>query len=336
MAEFSLLIREWYRLNGRNLPWRETNDPYKIWLSEIILQQTRVDQGISYYYKFVNNFTSISDLANAEEQEVLNLWQGLGYYSRARNLHFAAQQVINEFNGAFPDNFEAIKSLKGVGNYTASAIASFAFNETKAVVDGNVYRVLSRYFNEKTPIDSTNGQKLFQEIADSLIDPQHPGEHNQAIMELGALICTPHNPKCRECPISLNCMGRQEGSIEILPVKEKKTKVSEKFFHYLVVMKEDQLLLEKRTSGIWKNMYQFPLIETDSKFSPDVLKNVKTLDRSETKHILSHQKINATFHRINELPDELAHRKLIKVKLEDLIDYPLPRLIDKYLEEKEL
>lgn len=320
----------------RELPWRETKDPYKIWLSEIILQQTRVDQGLAYYEKFVAHFPEIKSLADADEQLVLNLWQGLGYYSRARNLHFAAKQVMNEFEGDFPSTYIDILKLKGVGKYTAAAISSFAFDEPQGVVDGNVYRVLSRVFDIDEPIDSSKGQKTFQLLANELISKQNPGEHNQAIMELGALVCTPSNPNCHSCPVQNMCLAKGNNTITERPVKSKKTKVTDRFFHYLVVQNGTELFIEKRTDGIWKNMYQFPLIETKSKDLPGELENIKVHHEHSAKHILSHQRIHATFYRLSELPNQFDQNELIKISLKELEDYPIPRLIDRYLEDVNL
>lgn len=339
MHDFSLSIRIWYRQNKRNLPWRETKIPYLIWLSEIILQQTRVAQGKSYYLKFVNRYPKISDLANADEQEVLNLWQGLGYYSRARNLHHAAKQVIEDFGGEFPSTYEDIKRLKGVGDYTASAIASFAFDLPHAVVDGNVYRVLSRYFADNTPIDTSEGQKLFKAYAQELIGNENPAEFNQAIMELGALICTPKNPDCNSCPLQNNCAGFHKNNVSDFPVKAKKTKVTNKYFNYFV-SSSDKLQIEKRKGkGIWQNMFQLPFIEskhplklsqikdiTEEKWDIHTQKKIK-----EYTHLLSHQKIHATFWKIDALITNDS--ELITVSLDEIQGYPLPRLIDKYLEE---
>jgi A/G-specific adenine glycosylase len=336
MADFSLQIRDWYRLNMWELPWRATKDPYKIWLSEIILQQTRVDQGLAYYEKFVSNFPDVKMLAEADEQDVLNLWQGLGYYSRARNLHFASKQIINEFKGVFPSTYEEILKLKGVGKYTAAAISSFAFDEIQSVVDGNVYRVLSRVFDIEEPIDSSNGQKTFQLLANELISKEHPGEHNQAIMELGALICAPTTPKCEECPVHEMCLSKANNTINQRPVKSKKIKVTDRYFHYLVVTSGENLFIEKRTDGIWKNMFQFPLIETTSKERPDELKKISVHHEYSAKHILSHQRIHATFYKISALPELFDREALIKTSLLELENYPIPRLIDRYLEEVDL
>jgi A/G-specific adenine glycosylase len=339
MHDFSLSIRLWYRQNKRNLPWRETKNPYLIWLSEVILQQTRVEQGKSYYLKFVNEYPKINDLANANEQDVLNLWQGLGYYSRARNLHFAAKQVVKDFNSVFPSTFDEIKGLKGVGDYTASAIASFAFDLPHAVVDGNVYRVLARYYADDTPIDTSQGQKLFKAYAQDLIDSEYPAEFNQAIMELGATVCTPKNPDCENCPVSEQCAAFLKNNPLNFPVKAKKTKVTNKYFNYFVGSSE-QFQIEKREGkGIWQNMFQLPLIESNKKLSLKEVQrlteekwSIGTLEKiTEYKHILSHQKIHATFWKIDSLIR--GDSEYVTVSIDEIQDYPLPRLIDKYLEE---
>lgn len=332
MLKFSLLITQWYRQNGRKLPWRDTNDPYKIWLSEIILQQTRVEQGRSYYQKFVDHYPTVLDLANASEQDILNDWQGLGYYSRARNLHFSAKYIRDELSGTFPQTFDEIIKLKGVGKYTAAAIASFAFNEPKAVVDGNVYRLLSRVFNVDTPIDSSKGQKDFQTLADSLISPDHPADHNQAIMEMGALVCTPTKPDCMFCPVTEICESRAKGTHLDLPVKSKKTKVRNRYFHYLIYNQESNTLIEQRTEkGIWQQLYQFPLIETEkAELKTEPINCVST---SETVvHKLSHQHIHARFYIIVGFPDKLDD-SYKTIPTDTIQDYPLPRIIDRYLEK---
>lgn len=333
MHNFSLLIIDWYRQNKRELPWRETRDAYKIWLSEIIMQQTRVDQGLAYYEKFVAHYPTISDLANASEQEILNDWQGLGYYSRARNLHFSAKQIRDSYRGEFPSTYNEIIKLKGVGKYTAAAIASFAFLEPKAVVDGNVYRLLSRVFNIETPIDSAAGQKKFQEIADSLIPVEIPDEHNQAMMEMGAVICTPNQPKCDLCPLSILCEVRKTNTWDKLPVKANKTKVRKRYFHYLIYENKGKTLLEQRTKkDIWEKLFQFPLIETiDEHLGLDQLP-IKPEFKSETIiHKLSHQHIHAVFHHFNGFPDVIPESH-IQIEIDAIQDYPLPRIIDRYLE----
>jgi A/G-specific adenine glycosylase len=334
MTDFSLLITNWYRLNKRELPWRQTSDPYLIWLSEIILQQTRVDQGLSYYLKFAKNYPSINDLANAEEVDLLNDWQGLGYYSRARNLHYSAKLIRDDHNGIFPSDYTEILKLKGVGRYTAAAVASLAFGQNKAVVDGNVYRVLSRVYNISTPIDSTLGIKEFQSLADALIDSRNPGDHNQAIMEIGAIICTP-KPKCDICPLNEICLGRANGKITELPVKGKKTKVRNRYFHFLIFSEKSQVLIEKRDKkGIWQNLYQFPLIETSASSNKELESVISNQykESEEIIHLLSHQKIHAKFHHFDSIPSKIEHNWL-KIDRTEIQNYPLPRVIDRYLEE---
>lgn len=336
MTDFTLLITDWYRQNKRDLPWRNTIDPYKIWLSEIILQQTRVDQGLSYYFKFIEHFPSVKDLANASEQDVLNLWQGLGYYSRARNLHASAKFISAELNGEFPQNYIELLKLKGVGSYTAAAIASFSFKEPVAVVDGNVYRVLSRFFNIDTPIDSTSGKKQFAELAQELIHPTEPDTYNQAIMEFGALQCTPTNPNCTACPLNNACLALSSNSVKSRPLKSKKTVVKDRFFHFLIFNDGKHTLLEKREKkDIWQNLFQFPLIETTSKKEKVdfqfITNDVPDLISVEIIHLLSHQRLHAKFYLFSTLPTS-KNQNWIKIKAKDLQDYPLPRLIDRYLE----
>lgn len=337
MDIFTRLITDWYRQNKRDLPWRETSDPYLIWISEIILQQTRVEQGLNYFLKFKKNYPTINDLANASEEDVLNDWQGLGYYSRARNLHFTAQFIRDNYNGVFPSTYNEIKSLKGIGNYTAAAISSFAYNNKYAVVDGNVYRLLSRVFNIETPIDSSEGINYFQSLADELIDENDPATHNQAIMEVGAVICTPKNPNCTACPLEAKCLAKTANSISSLPVKSKKTKVSFRFFHYLIFKVNEEIMIEKRTEkDIWQHLYQFPLIESTSPEIPESPLFKKAVHTSnEVTHILSHQKITAKFYHFNSFPKQLES-KWIRIKKENIQDFPLPRIIDRYLENNEI
>ena len=334
MSDFSRLITDWYRLNKRALPWRETTDPYLIWISEIILQQTRVEQGLSYFLKFKKNYPTVIDLANADEMDILNNWQGLGYYSRARNLHFSAKIVKEQFEGVFPQSFEDIKKLKGVGNYTAAAISSFAFNLPHAVVDGNVYRLLSRVFDIDTPIDSTKGVKYFQALADELLDPKNPAMHNQAIMEVGAMVCTPTNPDCGNCPLNVICLANERSTIAQRPVKSKKTKVRTRYFHFLIYATSTEILLEKRASkDIWENMYQFPLVEVEQQDADmsELMKNQRFESVCVT-HILSHQRIVAQFHHFDFIPKNL-NENWIRINRTDIQNYPLPRLIDRYLEK---
>jgi A/G-specific adenine glycosylase len=334
MSDFSLSITKWFRQNKRDLPWRDTLNPYLIWLSEIILQQTKVDQGFSYYTKFSKKYPTVEHLANADEIEVLREWQGLGYYSRARNMHYSAKLIVEEYNGIFPSNFEEILKLKGVGSYTAAAIASIAFHQKKAVVDGNVYRVLSRVFDISIPIDSGKGITHFQELADALISEINPGEHNQALMELGATICAPKNPNCNLCPLNCMCAALQNKTIALRPVKKKKTKVKNRYFHFLLYTHKNEVIIQKRDQkGIWYNMYQFPLIESmDPESSIDsALNQSKIRESEEIIHRLSHQKIHAKFHHFDSFPTVIRSNWLV-INKDELIKYPLPRLIDRYLE----
>lgn len=334
---FSLLIQGWYRQNYRELPWRNTKSAYKIWLSEVIMQQTRVNQGLTYYLRFLEKYPTIKHLAEADEQEVLRLWQGLGYYSRARNLHAAAKQVITEFKGVFPNTYVDIKSLKGVGDYTAAAIASFAYDLPYPVLDGNAFRVLSRFFNDPTPIDTGQGKKVFQQYAEEVLNKKEPAEFNQAIMELGAMVCRPRNPDCEHCPLNEKCLAYNEGNPLALPVKAKKVKVSNKFFHFFIHPSPEIVLIKRKGSGIWKNMYQFPMIEVEKQVSERelkrILKNkfgVVLSDRIfSEKHILTHQHIHAVFWSVDQ---PIKGDVFIQTDLEGINDYPLPRLIERFFE----
>jgi A/G-specific adenine glycosylase len=341
MSSFSLLIRKWYRQNKRNLPWRSTQNPYFIWLSEIILQQTRVDQGLPYYKKFTSHFPTIHDLANADENKVLNLWQGLGYYSRARNLHAAAKQILTYHNGVFPNNYKDIRNLKGIGDYTAAAICSFSYELPHAVVDGNVYRVLSRYFNDPTPIDSSEGKKLFSQLATDLLDENRPGEHNQAIMELGALICTPKSPNCQNCPIQDNCLALRNNTFSNLPLKSKKIKIKNRYFNYLVDV-TNPILYKREGKDIWENLYEFPLVETTMPIltpsKNDFISKNWSFELSEKKtplyvkkHILTHQHIHAHFWSVKNLKQQNEDVKIQALAKNE--DYPLPRIISLFLED---
>jgi len=347
MPEFHKILTDWYKQNKRDLPWREKNGPYYVWISEIILQQTRVDQGTDYFLRFIEKFPDIQSLAGAPEIEVLKVWQGLGYYSRARNLHVAARQVLNEFNGTFPQTYADLKKLKGIGDYTASAIASISFNLPYAAVDGNVYRVLSRIFGISTPIDSTNGKKEFTNLAMELIDQQNPGTFNEALMEFGALQCTPRNPGCNNCPFQDQCVALSHAEVSRFPVKTNKTKVRHRFFNYLYLEHEQSIFLERReTRDIWQNLYQLPLIETSNALTTEELlsdKKFKTMFHNsaisiesvsaEIIHLLSHQKLHVRFIGITTSAT-LADSNWIKIKPEDVSDYPIPKVIDNFLMEK--
>ena len=341
---FSPLLT-WYQQNGRDLPWRRTKDPYKIWLSEIILQQTRVEQGMDYYLRFTEVYPTVEQLAHAEEDEVLRLWQGLGYYSRARNLHQAAKQIVEM--GGFPNSYSQIRSLKGVGDYTAAAIASFAYDLPHAVVDGNVYRVLSRVFAINTPIDSTEGKRQFANLAQELLPPNHAALHNQAIMDLGALICTPRAPQCTSCPLNNVCMAHAECTPDDFPVKTKRTQVRTRFLTYIIVTDGTHLLLRKRPKGdIWQGLYEPVLIETDEPLSASdllsnpLLQSIHTADVTlspivaDISHKLSHQNLRTWAYVLksaqpitpNTLPGYLC------VALNDLDRYALPRLATRILD----
>lgn len=344
----SSLLQNWYAQHKRSLPWRNTHDPYLIWISEIILQQTRVNQGHDYFLRFVEKFPDIQSLAEAPEDEVLKVWQGLGYYSRARNLHTAAEQVIENFDGVFPTSYNDILSLKGVGKYTAAAIVSIAYNLPYAVVDGNVFRVLSRLFAIETPIDSTSGKKFFSETAQSILDEQHPGNHNQAIMELGALVCTPKQPKCTECPLQNVCLAFEKKNVSDFPVKKGKTIQKERFFNYFHIEQNGYTYIKKRDNAdVWKNLYEFPLIETavqndlimlqDNPLFSALFQSVEEIHfqhKLRLKHVLSHRIIHADFYRV-QLSERIpfdVERIYIKIEAASLFEYPVSRLIHKYLE----
>ncbi len=333
----------WYLENKREMPWRETTDPYRIWLSEIILQQTRVAQGLPYYVRFTEAFPTVHDLANASEEEVLKLWQGLGYYSRGRNLHAAAKYIVEDLEGVFPNTYKELLKLKGVGDYTASAIASISFNEPTAVVDGNVYRVLSRLFGIDTPINSTQGIKAFKELAQELIDKEQPANFNQAIMEFGAIQCKPQNPYCLHCIFNDSCVALQKNSVHMLPVKLKKTKVKNRYLHYLVYRSPDhKTVIERRTGkGIWQGLYQFPMLEGEfdgvrfresepflKKTAAHTLKSVSKYNETPVIHKLSHQHLHTTFWIIDvaQLPEDA-------IAIETLRSYPVPVLISNFIEK---
>lgn len=338
---FTNALVYWYLQNKRELPWRKSKDPYLVWMSEIMLQQTRVAQGMSYYLKFSEAFSKVEDLANAEESTVLKMWQGLGYYSRARNLHFTAKYVANELGGKFPNNYKELLKLKGVGDYTASAIASICFNEPAAVVDGNVYRVLARYFGIHTPINSTRGIKEFKELAQSLLDLEEPGNYNQAIMDFGSIQCKPQSPDCTICPLNQSCMAFEKKQVKELPVKEKKLKVKKRFFNYLVFVTENgQTVLEERTGkGIWQGLYQFPLIETDKEVPENQLiasesfqkmvpteSRVKLSNYGTVIHKLSHQHLYTRFWIISTKNQVNAI-----VNWSQIEQFPVPVLISNFL-----
>ncbi len=338
------ILKHWYSDYKRELPWRETQNPYYIWLSEIIMQQTQIKQGLPYYVDFVANFPTVFDLAKAKESDVLKLWQGLGYYSRARNLHHSANNIVNELNGEFPKTYKDLLKLKGVGDYTASAIASICYNEPVAVVDGNVYRVLSRYFGIDTPINSSQGIKTFKALAQTLLPKNNIGDYNQAIMEFGAIQCKPKLPNCEICPLRKKCVAFQLNKITGFPVKVNKTKVSKKYFNFLVFISEDnETILEQRIEkGIWQNLYQFPLIETNESLTEENFKRNQDLksflnrtkfsfslyNEKEIVHKLSHQHLYTKFWvlTVKKLPQK--GMDILKIK-----SYPVPILISRFIDE---
>tara|TARA_B100000809_G_scaffold9521_1_gene9039 strand:+ start:29319 stop:30350 length:1032 start_codon:yes stop_codon:yes gene_type:complete len=337
---FSEKLIVWYNENKRDLPWRKTTDPYQIWLSEIILQQTRVNQGLDYFNKFIKKHPDIHSLAQSSEKDVLNLWQGLGYYSRARNLHFTAKYISNELNGEFPTVYNEILNLKGVGEYTAAAIASFAYKEVYPVVDGNVYRVLSRIFGVEYPIDSTEGKKVFKQLATELIDTKNPDTYNQSIMEFGALQCTPKKPNCEDCTYLLECFAYKNELITELPKKEKKIKKRNRYFNYLVIIDEDSIYLnERKEKDIWQGLFDFPVFETNEPLTSFPLlekefSNIGLILKNQSieyKHILSHQKIYATFWLVSSNKTKNINSKFLKTTLKEINNYPIPKLIDNYL-----
>jgi len=340
MNDFLEKIYKWYTINQRRLPWRATSDPYKIWLSEIILQQTRVDQGISYYLRFIERFPAISDLAKAGEDEVLKLWQGLGYYSRARNLHATAQTIEKEYQGIFPRNYHEIINLKGIGPYTAAAVASIAFGLPYPAIDGNIYRVLARYLGISSAVDTTKGKKVFENTARELIRDKNPGFHNQALMEFGALQCVPKSPDCKNCPVRTSCYAATHNKVAALPVKTKKTTQRNRFFYYFFLQSGENTWLEKRKNNdIWKNLYQFPLIETDNELSDEELAKIKPefLDRqkfnvkyvsSSKKHILSHQIIFARLIHLEVDKTVRLNKNYNQVPINDVENFAVPRLIE--------
>lgn len=351
-ACFTEQLISWYQTHKRDLPWRYTKDPYLIWLSEIILQQTRVAQGLPYYEKFVLTFPTVKDLAAASGQEVLRLWQGLGYYARARNLHTCAKTIANRYGGEFPDKYEDLIKLKGIGAYTAAAVASFAFNETVPVVDGNVYRVLARVFGIKDDILSGKGQKKFRELAAQLIPEGKGDTYNQAIMEFGALQCTPLAPACLLCPLNSKCYAYQHGKQKELPVKIKKLKIKRRFLHYMVICQNDRILMKQRSGkDIWAGLYDFYLIEgKEGKSLEDLAQNTllahlfsegnMSVEVSKLyKHQLTHQQLFVRFYTINITDPGLAgslmeEQCLNDYTVEELNQLPKPILIDNFLREE--
>ena len=342
---FSDELVHWYLQNKRDLPWRNTNDPYIIWLSEIILQQTRVEQGLPYFYRFTEKYPDVKSFAAASEDDILKLWQGLGYYSRGRNMLKTARLVQNDLHGIFPDNYEQLIRLKGIGEYTAAAISSFSANEARAVVDGNVYRVIARYFGINDPINSTGGKKTFQAMADELLNKEKPAVHNQAMMEFGAMLCKPKSPACGICPLRTGCYAFLNNAINVLPLKINKVKVRERFFTYFLVTDGERLLLNKRDeTGIWANMYDLPLIETPSLIEleelvslPEVTQlfgnGLKVLESSPVKkHILTHQRLFVRLIKVNRQP-VIMKDSWFYTPVDNLGSLALPKIIFIFLKD---
>lgn len=346
--KFARLLLKWNReKNSRQMPWKGEKNPYRIWLSEIILQQTRVEQGLNYYNNFIKTFPDIRKLANAPDEKVFKLWEGLGYYSRCRNLLSTARFISQELGGKFPSTYETIHALKGVGPYTAAAIASFAFNLPHAVVDGNVFRVLARVFGISTPTDSTTGKKMFTELANRLLDKKQPGLYNQAIMDFGATVCKPISPLCKNCVFKKDCVAYLQQTTDKLPVKEKKIKIKSRWFNYFVLQYRNEIAIQQRTEkDIWQSLYEFPVIETTGKTTiPQTKQQVKKsgwgvepVIRKEWvssiyKQQLSHQLIHCRFIRV-ELNHKPRPTGWMWIRSSQLKFHAFPRIINHYLVEE--
>ncbi|HMH20918.1 MAG TPA: A/G-specific adenine glycosylase [Puia sp.] len=346
-SDFTKILLKWHKNdNIRSMPWKGEKDPYRIWLSEVILQQTRVEQGWAYYEKFLESFPTVRDLAAAPEQKIFKCWEGLGYYSRCRNLIATAKKIVSAYNGVFPADYASIRELKGVGPYTAAAIASFAFGLPYAVVDGNVIRVLARYFGNGTPVDTGAGKKLFAGLADSLLDKTRPGLYNQAIMDFGAVLCKPRNPLCPECPLARHCQARLQGLVATLPVKEKSIRKKKRWLHYFMIETPDEKIYIRQRKGrdIWEGLYEFVGWETDEPvYSPEILRSDFALNlfgshKLTVKHIsrlyrqeLSHQTIEGYFIHIR-LDKPLAGLKdYLLVEKQKLSEFAFPRFINGWL-----
>lgn len=344
---FAREIISWYLINKRDLPWRNTRDPYIIWLSEIIMQQTRVEQGTPYFHRFAENYPTVADFASASEEEILKHWQGLGYYSRGRNMHYTARMVMEEHNGYFPKKYDELLKLKGVGEYTAAAIASFAADEAKAVVDGNVFRLLSRYFGIDTPINSSRGKTEFTELANQVMDKTQAGIYNQASMEFGSLQCRPVKPDCSQCPLRIDCYACKHDKVQELPVKIKAAAVRNRYFNYIIIENESSVLMHQRTGkDIWKNMYEFPLIETAEALSAAELlasAGFKSLFGENVvlkgvfgpvKHLLSHQRLHTQFLIIGQSEALFKGQKPWFYAEKGLLSsLPMPKLIFEFIKK---
>ncbi|MGN0309312.1 MAG: A/G-specific adenine glycosylase [Bacteroides sp.] len=344
MKQFAELLLTWYKAFGRHLPWRESRDPYRIWISEIILQQTRVEQGMDYYLRFVERFPDVVSLAAASLDEVMKYWQGLGYYSRARHLHEAARSI----QGAFPRTYEEVRALSGVGDYTAAAICSFAYDLPCAVVDGNVYRVLTRFFGIDRPIDTAAGKREVGQLAQTLLSKEHPADFNQAIMDFGALVCTPRQPRCEACPFAGGCRALEQQAVEAYPVKSHKTKVTDRYFHYIYVRAGAYTFFNKRQADdIWKGLYELPLVESDAPLSVEQLVRTDAFARflapgeepqveflqQGIKHQLSHRTIHASFFQVVLPEDTRSFSTFLRTSVAEVENYAVPRLIQAFFEK---
>jgi A/G-specific adenine glycosylase len=339
VMNFNDELLNWYQNNKRDLPWRYTTDAYIIWLSEIILQQTRVEQGMPYFNRFFEKYPTVTDFAAASEDDILKLWQGLGYYSRGRNMLKTARLVQDQYNGKFPQSYEQLIKLTGIGEYTAAAISSFSSDEARAVVDGNVYRVLARYLGIDEPINSTKGKKLFQETANDFLNRELPGMHNQAMMEFGAVICKPKNPACSVCPVRAGCYAFTHNAINSLPVKLNKVRVRERYFNYFLITDGDNVLVNKREqTDIWANMYDLPSIETTALLPPTELFNhpdvteyfgsdLKIAEISQLKkHVLTHQRLYVRMVTLQSQPIKFKENWVF-VTTTNLKNLAIPKII---------
>lgn len=342
--DFSEILLDWYQRNKRDLPWRGSRDPYTVWLSEIILQQTRVAQGMPYFERFLKHYPTVGDLAAASETEVLKLWQGLGYYSRARNLHATARHVAYELGGRFPDSYQGLLGLKGIGPYTAAAIASICYDLPFPVVDGNVYRVLSRYFGVDIPVNSGPGIRYFDELSRKVMNPEHIGEYNQAIMEFGAVQCVPQSPVCGDCPLNASCKAFSRGRVKELPVKLRKGEIRKRHFHYIMAVDSalNTILRQRTGRGIWRGLYEFPLLEQQHEpsiaelldcltghlggYSPEIIRTL-CFNEPPIVHKLSHQHLFTTFWvvYVRSLPEG-------RIPLSELDRFPVPVLISNFID----
>ena len=343
MMEFHNLILQWYDLNKRDLPWRSTKEPYKIWVSEIILQQTRVVNGIIYYHRFIEHFPNLHSLANADENDVLLIWQGLGYYSRARNLHFSAKYIVDKLNSNFPNTFQDIIKLKGIGDYTASAISSICFEEKVPAIDGNIFRILSRLFELKESFYSNKFKTKIKKLALEIMPNNRFGDYNQALMDYGSIICKPKNPLCSECVVSTMCKSFKKNKVHLYPVKKKKNKLKTYYYEYIIVIKENKFLIKKIDNGIWKNLFQFPVSISKTKqtknelikiFSQEIGNNItkfNLINKSFIEHRLSHLKIKSRFWLVN-----FENNFLDGIFTNDFNRYPMSKLMYKFINDYEI